>query len=502
MLLRSLPHEVRSYATLHAAGDAYVDFRAAALRFEQQQRMFAELSGSSSSGARGVHALESAETAEEWWGYDQEGYDNSEYAQEEDPDDEWEWDEDAQMWISATVARGKVSPKSNVKCHLCGRRGHIAKHCKADMSKVKEWMKGQQHLSEELEDNQVGYLGARAGKRLITDCYGRGVVRGTVETCNLILKSGRQNPTAAESIKTAQAKLTDHGIKQVNQNIFKLKLGADYAIREEGGDDWWPLGEGAKVKPLRHDWIVKLRRRPHGKPVEGCQLSPHKRPSRQRVITGPEDPRLRLPQFQEAPLIVANNDSKYQVNKDRARKYARDAGATLRWATAKDVASSEALQAQDKLLLRGKRGIVHSWLWPEGQPRPSIVYVKFEGAEWQLEGLEEPGVYPVVPKTSPWYLDKGRQVKTLKVSRTQLPLTPAFSMTARSSQGKTLRAVLLDLQVDGRVDPTIGTVATTRVRSREDVLIMRPFLKTTFQCGMLSEGPDLLLQKLAGQEID
>eukprot|EP00435_Cladocopium_sp_Y103_P040784 s2263_g11.t1 len=122
----------------HAAGDAYVDFRAAALRFEQQQRMFVELSGSSSSsGARGVHALEGADNTEEWWGYDQEGYDNSEYAQEEDPDDEWEWVEDAQMWISASVARGKVSPKSNVKCHLCGRRGHMAKQCKADMSKVK-----------------------------------------------------------------------------------------------------------------------------------------------------------------------------------------------------------------------------------------------------------------------------------------------------------------------------------------------------------------------------
>ena len=85
--------------------------------------MFAELTGPSSSGARGVHALESAETAEEWWGYDQEGYDNSEYAQEEDPDDQWEWDEDAQVWISATVAKGKGSPKSTMKCHLCGRRG-------------------------------------------------------------------------------------------------------------------------------------------------------------------------------------------------------------------------------------------------------------------------------------------------------------------------------------------------------------------------------------------
>ena len=43
---------------------------------------------------------------------------------------------------------------------------------------------------------------------------------------------------------------------------------------------------------------------------------------------------------------IANNDSKYQINKDRAEKYARDTGAQLRWAIAKDIASSEALQAQ------------------------------------------------------------------------------------------------------------------------------------------------------------
>ena len=147
-------------------------------------------------------------------------------------------------------------------------------------------------------------------------------------------------------------------------------------------------------------------------------------------------------------------------------------------------------------------GIVHSWVWEEGRPRPSVVYIKFQGAKWQLDGTEEPGIYPVVPKRQEWHLDRRRKVKTLKVRRTQLPLSPAYAMTAHASQGKTLRAVLLDLQVDKRVDPTIGTVATTRVRSREDVLIMRPFPKFLFQRGPSSEGPDLLLKKLRGEAID
>lgn len=84
----------------------------------------------------------------------------------------------------------------------------------------------------------------------------------------------------------------------------------------------------------------------HGYPVDGCQLSAEEKASRCRVITGPEDPRLQEDKFQEAPVIVANNDSKYQINKVRAKKYARDSGAKLRWSIAKDQASSEALRAE------------------------------------------------------------------------------------------------------------------------------------------------------------
>ena len=144
---------------------------------------------------------------------------------------------------------------------------------------------------------------------------------------------------------------------------------------------------------------------------------------------------------------------------------------------------------------------MHSWVWEENAPRPSVVYVKFEGATWKLDGIAEAGVYPIVPQNAQWWLDRRRKTPVLKVTRTQLPLTPAYAMTAHSSQGKTLRAVLLDLSVDKMVDPTIGTVAATRVRSREDVLILRPFRPWLFQ-RPASDGPDLLLRKLRGEEID
>ena len=158
-------------------------------------------------------------------------------------------------------------------------------------------------------------------------------------------------------------------------------------------------------------------------------------------------------------------------------------------------------RSEDKRLLRGCAGYVHSWDWKDNEARPQVVCVKFPGAKWQLDGIDEVGVYPVFARTKKWFLDSGRKVPVLAVTRTQLPLAPGYAMTAHSSQGKTLPAVLLDLNVDKKVDPTFGTVATTRVRSREDVLILRPFPDWLFKRGT-AEGPKLLLEKLRGDRID
>ena len=72
------------------------------------------------------------------------------------------------------------------------------------IQEAKEMIKAQNDLAKELQDKQPGYVGGRVAKRIITDCYARGVCRGAVECSNLILHAGKQDPTAAETVKTAQ----------------------------------------------------------------------------------------------------------------------------------------------------------------------------------------------------------------------------------------------------------------------------------------------------------
>ena len=68
----------------------------------------------------------------------------------------------------------------------------------------------------------------------------------------------------------------------------------------------------------------------------------------------------------------------------------------------------------------------------------------------------------------------------LKVARQQLPPAPAFALTVHASQGQTLVAAIVDLQIGSGMSPMSSYVALTRVRSREDLLIYRPFEQELF----------------------
>ena len=72
----------------------------------------------------------------------------------------------------------------------------------------------------------------------------------------------------------------------------------------------------------------------------------------------------------------------------------------------------------------------------------------------------------------------------LKIKRTQLPIMPAFAITTYKSQGLTLDKAMVDLQsCKGSQAPY---VMVSRVRSLQDLVILRPFSKSVI-CKRMSE---------------
>ena len=86
---------------------------------------------------------------------------------------------------------------------------------------------------------------------------------------------------------------------------------------------------------------------------------------------------------------------------------------------------------------------------------PKIVFVKLYDKDgndlpWTLPGMTEKGVYPIVSVKRDWFLDKGRLHPVLRIKRRQLPLTPAFAMTAHAAQGQTFsKGAIVDLKLGG-----------------------------------------------------
>ena len=74
-------------------------------------------------------------------------------------------------------------------------------------------------------------------------------------------------------------------------------------------------------------------------------------------------------------------------------------------------------------------------------------------------------------------------------------------MTAHAAQGQTLPAAIVDLQIGQGTSPIASYVALTRVKTRDDLLIYRPFEHSLFTKGSL-EGPSTLLKLLRGDAID
>ena len=81
------------------------------------------------------------------------------------------------------------------------------------------------------------------------------------------------------------------------------------------------------------------------------------------------------------------------------------------------------------------------------QKLPKVVYVEFKNkknkpCDWRIDGMIKNSIYPIVPRSREWYLDKGKKYPQLKIKRRQLPLALAFGMTSHSAQGQTFSTVL------------------------------------------------------------
>ena len=124
----------------------------------------------------------------------------------------------------------------------------------------------------------------------------------------------------------------------------------------------------------------------------------------------------------------------------------------------------------------------------------------WQNCSWVVGDLP-PGIYPIRPWKRRWFLDNKRKYPMLPVFREQLPLAPAFAITAHGAQGQTLPAAIVELQIGRGVSIIASYVAITRVRRRQDILIFRKFDRDLFMVGSPT-GPSLLMRVLRGEAID
>ena len=281
----------------------------------------------------------------------------------------------------------------------------------------------------------------------------------------------------------------------------------------------------------------------------GCRAE---RESKRLVAVDPDDPRF-AEGFSLARGIFHTNGVKCHVNKLRAEQWARQRGQVIYYAVATDKVSSRALHekpdiAHDKLtwlqrsdadcgnrygvlplcigmpvqarehlyrkefkILKGCHGTVCGWSRIETETAsadgaviwnklPEYIFVRFETrTRWTIPGIDQENVFPVSVQSGMWFLDAGRTNPQLKVTRYQFPIAPNFADTFYGAQGSTIEpGVIVDMV---GADPIAAYIGMTRSRTRQKILIYRPFPLAPFQAG-LPLGRQLLLDVWKQEPVD
>lgn len=106
---------------------------------------------------------------------------------------------------------------------------------------------------------------------------------------------------------------------------------------------------------------------------------------------------------------------------------------------------------------------------------PAYVLVKLDRTKApKLDGLPE-GVVPIVPIRKDFYINVGR--RRVKVTRIQLPITPAYAFTDYRSQGQTIEYVIVDIgwPPSGGLTAFNAYVALSRSSGAATIRLLRDF---------------------------
>ena len=224
--------------------------------------------------------------------------------------------------------------------------------------------------------------------------------------------------------------------------------------------------------------------------------------------------------WQHAPIIVYDNATKDLLNIKAAETFALQTDQQLHWYYASDfykknlieddnlirafenLHSGETNQRLTRLplvlgmpvmishnfcvedgVVNGARGIVKDIRYriDEHQRRhlvSVIVYIP-DSSSTPFSDLP-PHHYPILPDSTEFQMCHPYNHSKLSINRVQIPLQPAFAMSAHRSQGQTLPKAKVDFQSCRGTEAPY--VMTSRVRFLNDLLILRPFEHKKISC--------------------